>query len=28
VVEGPAEKPLKRYDYTMLDNLTSEDSGY
>ncbi|HLQ72464.1 MAG TPA: FAD-dependent oxidoreductase [Bacillota bacterium] len=28
VIEGPAEKPLKRYDYTMLDNLTSEDSGY
>lgn len=28
VVEGPAEKPLKTYDYTMLDNLTSEDSGY
>ncbi|WP_252504304.1 FAD-dependent oxidoreductase [Sporosarcina sp. Marseille-Q4943] len=28
VVEGPAEKPLQKYDYTMLDNLTSEDSGY
>lgn len=28
VIEGPAEKPLKRYDYTMLENLTSEDSGY
>lgn len=28
VIEGPAEKPLKQYDYTMLDNLTSEDSGY
>ncbi|MGM9928033.1 MAG: FAD-dependent oxidoreductase [Bacillus sp. (in: firmicutes)] len=28
VVEGPAEKPLRKYDYTMLDNLTSDDSGY
>jgi len=28
VIEGPAEKPLKTYDYRMLDNLTSEDSGY
>jgi Rieske Fe-S protein len=28
VMEGPAEKPLKKYDYTMIDNLTSEDSGY
>lgn len=28
VVEGPAEKPLQPYDYKMLDNLTSEDSGY
>ncbi|MEH7388297.1 FAD-dependent oxidoreductase [Bacillus sp. JJ1521] len=28
VLEGPAEKPLQQYDYTMLDNLTSEDSGY
>lgn len=28
VIEGPAEKPLQKYDYTMLDNLTSEDSGY
>lgn len=28
VVEGPAEKPLQKYDYTMLDNLLSEDSGY
>jgi glycine/D-amino acid oxidase-like deaminating enzyme/nitrite reductase/ring-hydroxylating ferredoxin subunit len=29
VVEGPAEKPLQRdEDFTMLDNLTSEDSGY
>lgn len=28
VVEGPAEKPLQKYDYTMLDNLTSDDSGY
>ncbi|WP_339253716.1 FAD-dependent oxidoreductase [Sporosarcina sp. FSL W8-0480] len=28
VIEGPAEKPLQKYDYTMMDNLTSEDSGY
>lgn len=28
VLEGPAEKPLQKYDYTMLDNLTSDDSGY
>ncbi|MCH1624055.1 FAD-dependent oxidoreductase [Ferdinandcohnia quinoae] len=28
VLEGPAEKPLQNYDYTMLDNLISEDSGY
>ena len=28
VVEGPAEKPLQDYDYKLLDNLTSEDSGY
>lgn len=28
VVEGPAEKPLQRYHYDMLDNLTSEHSGY
>lgn len=28
VIEGPAEKPLKKYDYKMIDNLTSEDSGY
>lgn len=28
VIEGPAEKPLQKYDYKMLDNLTSEDSGY
>ncbi|WP_445486899.1 FAD-dependent oxidoreductase [Niallia sp. 03133] len=28
VLEGPAEKPLQNYDYSMLDNLTSEDSGY
>lgn len=28
VLEGPAEKPLKKYDYTMLDNFLSEDSGY
>lgn len=28
VIEGPAEKPLQKYDYKMLDNLTSDDSGY
>lgn len=28
LVEGPAEKPLQKYDYKLLDNLTSEDSGY
>ncbi|KAB7704398.1 FAD-dependent oxidoreductase [Bacillus aerolatus] len=28
VIEGPAEKPLQQYDYNILDNLTSEDSGY
>jgi Rieske Fe-S protein len=30
VIEGPAEKPLKRGDddYKMLDNLTSDDSGF
>lgn len=28
VVEGPAEKPLQQHDHRMLDNLTSEDSGY
>lgn len=28
VINGPAEKPLQKYDYTMLDNVTSEDSGY
>ncbi|WP_085994101.1 FAD-dependent oxidoreductase [Oceanobacillus senegalensis] len=28
VVEGPAEKPLQQYDYKMIDNITSEDSGY
>ncbi len=28
VVEGPAEKPLQNYDYKLLDNITSEDSGY
>ncbi|RKD25795.1 (2Fe-2S)-binding protein [Ammoniphilus oxalaticus] len=28
VVEGPAEKPLQQYDYSMIDNLTSDDSGY
>ena len=28
VIEGPAEKPLQKYDYKMMDNLTSDDSGY
>ena len=28
VIEGPAEKPLQKYDYKMIDNLTSEESGY
>ncbi len=28
VIEGPAEKPLQQYDYKMIDNLTSKDSGY
>jgi len=28
VIEGPAEKPLQKYDYKMIDNLTSDDSGY
>lgn len=28
VVEGPAETPLKQYDYRMIANLTSKDSGY
>ncbi|MNP77426.1 Cytochrome b6-f complex iron-sulfur subunit 1 [compost metagenome] len=28
VVEGPAEKPLQKGHYHMLDNLVSEDSGY
>lgn len=28
VIEGPAEKPLQQYDYKMIDNLTSDDSGY
>lgn len=28
VLEGPAEKPLQTYDYKMLDNLTSDESGY
>ena len=28
VLEGPAEKPLQTYDYKMLDNITSDDSGY
>ena len=28
VLEGPAEKPLQTYDYKMIDNITSDDSGY
>ncbi|GGH77775.1 glycine/D-amino acid oxidase-like deaminating enzyme/nitrite reductase/ring-hydroxylating ferredoxin subunit [Pullulanibacillus pueri] len=28
VIEGPAEKPLQHHDHNLLDNLTSEDSGY
>lgn len=28
VIEGPAEKPLQQYDYKMIHNLLSEDSGY
>ncbi|MGY4689981.1 FAD-dependent oxidoreductase [Salibacterium sp. K-3] len=28
VLEGPAEKPLQQHSHTMLDNLTSENSGY
>lgn len=28
VIEGPAEKPLQRTHYDMLDNLTSPESGY
>ncbi|RSL33343.1 FAD-dependent oxidoreductase [Salibacterium salarium] len=28
VIEGPAEKPLQQHDHTMLENLTSENSGY
>ena len=28
VIEGPAEKPLQRDDHTMLENFTSEKSGY
>ncbi|SFP45394.1 FAD-dependent oxidoreductase [Salibacterium halotolerans] len=28
VIEGPAEKPLQKHSHTMLDNLTSENSGY
>ncbi len=28
VIEGPAEKPLAKYNYKMIDNLTSDDSGY
>lgn len=28
VIEGPAEKPLQRVQFDMLDNFTSEKSGY
>lgn len=28
VIEGPAETPLKQYDYKMIENLTSRGSGY
>ena len=28
VIEGPAEKALQRQDHSMVDNFTSEDSGY
>jgi glycine/D-amino acid oxidase-like deaminating enzyme/nitrite reductase/ring-hydroxylating ferredoxin subunit len=28
VIEGPAEKPLQRHDFTMIENFTSEKSGY
>lgn len=28
VVEGPAEKPLQKYDYKMIDSYISDDSGY
>lgn len=28
VINGPAEKPLQKYDFKMIDNLTSDDSGY
>ncbi|HLR65219.1 MAG TPA: FAD-dependent oxidoreductase [Pseudogracilibacillus sp.] len=28
VLEGPAEKPLQTYDYKMIDNFLSKDSGY
>ncbi|WP_458415278.1 FAD-dependent oxidoreductase [Schinkia sp. CFF1] len=28
VIEGPAEKPLQHENFTMLENLTSEKSGY
>jgi glycine/D-amino acid oxidase-like deaminating enzyme/nitrite reductase/ring-hydroxylating ferredoxin subunit len=28
VMEGPAEKPLRKHHYDMLDNLTDEGSGY
>lgn len=28
VIEGPAEKKLLQHDHRMMDNVTSEDSGY
>lgn len=28
VIEGPAEKPLQQHDHRMIDNVTSDDSGY
>ncbi|WP_246031574.1 FAD-dependent oxidoreductase [Salibacterium salarium] len=28
VIEGPAEKPLQQHDHTILENITSENSGY
>src|SRR5699024_3481419 len=28
VIEGPAEKPLQHHDHRMIDNVTSDDSGY
>ncbi|MHA6252393.1 FAD-dependent oxidoreductase [Oceanobacillus sp. CAU 1775] len=28
VLEGPAEKPLKKHDYKMIENFISDESGY